>query len=112
MSVFAGLPWLLFALQTGALADRWNRRRTMIGCDLASAALYAVLAVLVLTGTARLASLCAVAFAAATVSTLFESASQAALPSVVPRSLLSRGNSRLYLGTVLVGMLAGPPVGS
>jgi MFS family permease len=112
VSVFAGLPWLLFALQTGALADRWNRRRTMIGCDLASAALYAVLAVLVLTGTARLAGLCAVAFAAATVSTLFESASQAALPSVVPRSLLSRGNSRLYLGTVLVGMLAGPPLGS
>jgi MFS family permease len=112
VSVFAGLPWLLFALQSGALADRWNRRRTMIGCDAASGAVYAVLAVLVLAGAAPLATLCAVAFAAATVSTLFDSASQAALPSIVPRTLLSHANSRFYVGTVLVGMLAGPPLGS
>jgi MFS family permease len=112
VSVSAGLPWLLFALHTGALADRWDRRRVMWACDLVSAGIYAVLAVAVLAGQAALWTLCAVAFAAATVSTLFDSASQAALPSIVPRGLLPRANSRLYVGTVLAGLFAGPPLGS
>lgn len=112
VTVFAGLPWLLFALHTGALADRWHRRRVMWGCDLVSAGVYSVLAVAVLAGQAALWTLCAVAFAAATVSTLFDSASQAALPSIVPRSLLARANSRLYVGTVMAGLFAGPPLGS
>lgn len=112
VSVFAGLPWLLFALHTGALADRWDRRRAMWSCDLVSAAIYLLLAVLVLADSAMLWTLCAVSFAAATVSTLFDSASQAALPSIVPRALLSRANSRLYTGTVLAGLFVGPPLGS
>ena len=112
VSVAAGLPWLLFALHTGALADRWDRRRVMWACDLVSAGIYAALAVAVLAGQAALWTLCAVAFAASTVSTLFDSASQAALPSIVPRGLLSRANSRLYVGTVMAGLFAGPPLGS
>jgi MFS family permease len=112
VSVCAGLPWLLFALHTGALADRWDRRRVMWACDLVSAGVYTALAVAVLTGQAALWTLCAVAFAAATVSTLFDSASQAALPSLVPRGLLARANSRLYVGTVAAGLFAGPPLGS
>jgi MFS family permease len=112
VTVFAGLPWLLFALHTGALADRWNRRRVMWLCDLVSAGIYSVLAVAVLAGQAALWTLCAVAFAAATVSTLFDSASQAALPSVVPLGVLARANSRLYVGTVMAGLFAGPPLGS
>ncbi|KQS59515.1 hypothetical protein ASG36_00050 [Geodermatophilus sp. Leaf369] len=112
VSVSAGLPWLLFALHTGALADRWDRRRTMVVCDLVSATLLAALAVLVLLDGAGLWVLCAVAFAAATVSTLFDSASQAALPSIVPTPLLGAANSRLYTGVVLTGLFAGPPLGS
>lgn len=112
VSVFAGLPWLLLALHTGALADRWDRRRTMWLCDLASAAIWAGLAVGVLGGSASLAALCAAAFAASTVSTLFDSANQAALPSLVDRDRLSTANSRLYVGTVMAGLFLGPPLGS
>ena len=112
VTVFSGLPWLLFALHTGALADRWDRRRVMWACDLLSAGVYTALAVAVSTGSAQLWTLCAIAFAAATVTTSFDSAAQAALPSIVPRGLLSRANSRLYVGTVMAGLFAGPPVGS
>jgi MFS family permease len=112
VGVCAGLPWLLFALHTGALADRWDRKRAMWLCDLASAAQFTVLAVTVLTGRASLWVLCAVTFGTATVSTLFDSASQAALPSLVPVPLLDRANSRFYAGTVLTGFLIGPPLGS
>jgi MFS family permease len=112
VTVFAGLPWLLLALHTGALADRWDRRRTMWLCDLASAVVMAGLAAGVLVGTASLWVLCAVAFAAASISTLFDSANQAALPSLVGRDQLSTANSRLYTGTVLAGLFVGPPLGS
>nr|WP_246324438.1 MFS transporter [Petropleomorpha daqingensis] len=112
VGVCSGLPWLLFALHTGTLADRWDRKRAMWLCDLASAVQFAVLAVTVVTGRANLAVLCVVAFGTATVSTLFDSASQAALPSLVPTPLLDRANSRFYAGTVLTGFLLGPPLGS
>lgn len=112
VTVCAGLPWLLLSLHTGALADRWDRRRTMWLCDLACAVLFAGLAGAVLAGAAGLALLCAVAFAAAAVGTLFDSSAQAALPSLVPRPLLSAANSRLYVGTVMAGLFVGPPVGS
>jgi MFS family permease len=46
------LPYLLFGLLTGALADRGSRKRTMIGCDLfSSTALASVLVVSLLAGT-------------------------------------------------------------
>jgi len=112
VSVFAGLPWLLLALHTGALADRWDRRRTMWLCDLTTAAVVAGLAVVVLSGAATLWLLCAAAFAAAAVGTLFDSANQAALPSLVPRDQLATANSRLYTGTVMAGLFLGPPLGS
>ena len=35
----ARLPWLVFALPAGALADRLDRRRTMVNADLVRAAL-------------------------------------------------------------------------
>jgi MFS family permease len=112
VGVCSGLPWLLFALHTGALADRWDRKQAMWLCDVASSVLFAALTLTVLTGSATLWAVCAIAFGTATVSTLFDSASQAALPSLVPTPLLDRANSRFYAGIVLAGLLIGPPVGS
>ena len=40
------LPWLVFALHAGALADRLDRRRTMVNVDLARAVLIGLLAVI------------------------------------------------------------------
>ena len=50
LASFAGtLPWFVFALLSGALADRLDRRRVMVYVDLTRAVLVGVLAVAVLT---------------------------------------------------------------
>ncbi len=112
VSVFGGLPWLLFALHSGALADRWNRLKTMWVCDVISGGIIAGFATLVATGKFDLFVLCLVAFMTGSISTLFDSASQAALPAIVPVEQRARANSWLYTGTVLAGLFIGPPLGS
>lgn len=112
VSVFGGLPWLFFALHSGALADRWNRLKTMWVCDASSGVLIAAFAVLVAFGRFDLFILCGVAFLTGSISTLFDSASQAALPAIVPVEQRAHANSWLYTGTVLAGLFVGPPLGS
>ena len=47
VALAARLPWLLFALQAGALADRLDRLRTMVRVDVARVVLIGGLAVVV-----------------------------------------------------------------
>ncbi len=46
----AALPWALFGLQAGALADRWDRARVLFIADLVRTALAAALALIILVG--------------------------------------------------------------
>ncbi len=108
------LPWLLFGLVSGALADRWPRLRVMVAVDLLRAAVVAALGLAVLLDIATIALLAAGAFVLGTAQTLFDSAAQAALPVVVGHDTdgLAMANSR-FAGAQTVGReLAGPPLGS
>ncbi|GAB3937769.1 MFS transporter [Micromonospora vulcania] len=108
-SAVAWLPWLLFALPGGVLADRLDRRRLMIVIDLVRVVALAVLATAIMTGRAGVALLYAVLFVVNTGEVVFRAASQAMLPTVVPRHRLERANGWLGGGTTLMqGMLAGP----
>ncbi len=108
-SAVAWLPWLLFALPGGVLVDRMDRRRLMILIDLVRVVALAVLATAIMTGTAGVALLYAVLFVVNTGEIVFRAASQAMLPTVVPRQRLERANGWLGGGTTLMnGMLAGP----
>src|SRR5947209_11438917 len=80
---FAFLPWLLFALPSGALVDRLDRRYAMAGANLIRAASTAALAVVVLTHTVSIAIIYVVAFALGLAETVYDSASRAILPQVV-----------------------------
>ena len=105
----AWLPWLLFALPGGMLVDRVDRRRLMVTIDWARVAAMGVLAVALLTGWSSIALLDAVLFVINTGEVIFRSASQALIPSVVPRARLERANGWLVGGTTLMqGMIAGP----
>ena len=77
----AWLPWLLFALPGGVLADRMDRRRLMIVIDLVRVVALAVLATAILTGRAGVALLYAVLFVVNTGEIVFRAASQAMLPT-------------------------------
>jgi MFS family permease len=116
-SAFAGvtfvgrLPWLLFALPAGALADRLDRRRTMVLVDVGRTALIAVLAALVATDNEELWALYVVAFALGIGETLFDTAAQSIVPSIVPADRLARANSRLYAVELTANQFVGPPLG-
>ncbi|MEV1318059.1 MFS transporter [Micromonospora arborensis] len=108
-SAVAWLPWLLFALPGGVLVDRMDRRRLMIVIDLVRVVALAVLATAIMTDRAGVALLYAVLFVVNTGEIVFRAASQAMLPTVVPRHRLERANGWLGGGTTLMhGMLAGP----
>jgi MFS family permease len=105
----AWLPWLLFALPGGVLVDRVDRRRLMVAIDWARVVAMGILAIALLAGSSSVALLDAVLFVINTGEVVFRSASQAMIPSVVPRARLERANGWLVGGTTLMqGMIAGP----
>jgi MFS family permease len=107
------LPWLVVGLLSGALVDRWDRRRTMWIVDLGRAAVVGGLAVAVLSGAASIPLLLVAVFLLGTGQTLFDGAAQAAIPAVVSRdpARLHKANGRM-IGTQTVGQsFLGPPAG-
>jgi MFS family permease len=111
VTVALRLPWLLFALPAGALADRLDRRRTMFLVDLARAAVIGGLALALATGTTTLWLLCAVALLLGIGETLFDTAAQSIVPNIVPADDLSRANGNLYAVELTMNQFVGPLVG-
>ncbi|MGW3565650.1 MFS transporter [Streptomyces sp. NPDC000941] len=104
------LPWLLFGLLGGAIADRVDQRRAMWAVDVARGVLMAAFAVAVWLGHATIGLLLALAFALTTLQTLFDNAATALLPSVVAPETLSRANARLMTGQEVMGRFVGAPL--
>jgi MFS family permease len=107
------LPWLLFGLLSGALLDRWDRRRVMWTVDAARFAVVGGLAVAVLAGEASIALLGVVGFLLGTGQTLVDTGAHSILPTLVSRDpqRLQRANGRLVGTQVVTQELAGPPTG-
>ncbi|SEF16921.1 MFS transporter [Jiangella alba] len=103
------LPWLLFGLLGGALADRVDRRRAMWTVDVVRGVLVAAFALALALGQAHLAVLAVLAFALTTLQTLFDNAATAILPTLVPRAALPSANARLMTGQALAGTFLGAP---
>ena len=106
------LPWLLFALLSGVVVDRWDRRRLIVAVNVARAAVLATLAVAVAANAANVPLLYVVFFLLGAGETLADSASAALLPSVVPPELLPRANGRLMAVFYAGNQFVAPPVGA
>ncbi|CAM5651224.1 MFS transporter [Streptomyces spiroverticillatus] len=104
------LPWLLFGLLGGAVADRVDQRRAMWAVDLVRGLLMAGFAVAVALGHASIALLIVVAFALTTLQTLFDNAATALLPSLVPAQALGSANARLMTGQQVAGTFLAAPL--
>jgi MFS family permease len=87
-----GLPALLFGLHGGLVADRWDRRRTMIVADLVRGVILVPVAAVGLIGTLPLWALVFTAFVLTTAVSYFTPAFGAFLPSLVGRSNVQRAN--------------------
>jgi MFS family permease len=109
------LPWLVFALPAGALADRVDRRKAMVTANVARAAAVAVLAVTLVLGletsSAAIWALYAVALLLGTAETIYDTCAQSILPQVVPRDRLQRANGRLIAAELTANEFVGPPLG-
>ncbi|GIG86820.1 MFS transporter [Plantactinospora endophytica] len=106
----ARLPWLLFALPAGALADRWDRRGTMLGANVVRALLLALLGAAVALDVDTIWALYAVAFAIGVAETSYDTSAQAILPQLVRRDHLPRANGRLYAAELTASEFVGPPL--
>ncbi|MEV0267069.1 MFS transporter [Streptomyces sp. NPDC050617] len=104
------LPWLLFGLLGGAVADRVDQRRAMWAVDVVRALLMAAFATAVACGAATIGLLIAVAFALTTLQTLFDNAATALLPAVVDEAALGAANARLMTGQQIAGSFVGAPL--
>ena len=99
--VAQGLPYLLFGLWAGALADHISRKTMMVVADLTAALALATIPAAWWNGQLTAAHVIAVAFTAQTVFVFFDAANFGALPSLVPRLRLPAANS-LVLGSGMV----------
>lgn len=105
------LPWLLFALPAGALADRFDRRRIMLGANVLRSVLLGLLVAAVVVDLASIWVLYIVALGIGIAETLYDTSAQSILPQIVERKQLSRANGRLYAAEVTANQFIGPPLG-
>jgi predicted MFS family arabinose efflux permease len=106
-TTFNFVPYLLFGLVLGALADRVNRKQMMLLTDLGRAAVIVVLPVLAVSGALRVGDIYAVAFVQSTLGILFNCGEFAAIPSLVGRDDLVTANGRI-MATNSAGQILGP----
>ncbi|MEG8280888.1 MFS transporter [Streptomyces sp. AHA2] len=103
------LPWIVFGLLGGAVADRVDQRRAMWTVDVVRGLLTGAFAVTVALGHASIGLLVALAFALTSLQTLFDNAATALLPGLVDRDMLGSANARLMTGQRIAGGLLGGP---
>src|SRR6478609_5437719 len=106
------LPWLLFGLWAGALADRLDRRVVVMVANALRALVVVALCVLIVTGHVSIGVVLAVTFLYGVAEVFADSASQTLLPMLVEPRDLGTGNARLQAGFLTANQLLGPPVGA
>lgn len=106
------LPWLLFGLHAGAIADRFDRRRLVMFANAARAVVLAGLCVFLITDTANIWIVLAVAFLYGTAEVFVDTAGSTLLPMLVKPADLGIGNARLQAGYLVANQFAGPPLGA
>ena len=125
MPVALRLPWFLFALPAGLVADRYDRRRIVLAADAFRAAAFALVALAVwtalplgdapttgLNAPELFAFLIASALLIGAAEVFRDSAAQTMLPSVVPDAELERANGRLWSVELVGNALLGPALGA
>jgi MFS family permease len=107
------LPFLLLYLPGGAWVDRWDRRRTMVACEIGRTVALGSVAVTAVIGgvhAVTIAQLAAVAFVEGSLFVLFDLSEGAALPRLVPSGQLPTAvawNQARTQGADLVGQPLG-----
>ena len=106
------LPWLMFALISGALVDRMDRRRVMVTTDLVRGVLVGAMALTVIYDVATVPIAYVIAFGLGLTETFFDTSSEAIVPALVSEDMLPAANGRLQAVEWVGNAFVGPPVGA
>jgi MFS family permease len=101
------LPFLLFTLPVGVWVDRLPRRPILVVADLGRACALGSIPVAAAIGHLTLTQLYVAGFVTGTLTVFFDVAYQSYLPSIVERSQLVEGNSKLEVSRA-VAQVGGP----
>ena len=103
-------PYPLLGIISGVIADRTDRRRTMVISDLARAVLAGALALAIATRVLTLWLLVLLAVFLGTFSSIFDASYASFTPQIVTRDSLNAANGRLEASNAASGVV-GPEVG-
>ena len=106
------LPWLVFGLHAGVLADRVDRRLVVIAVDLLRASVLVVLVAALVTGAVSIPVVLVAMFLLGTAEVFVDTTSATLLPMVVARADLGVGNARMMTARITMNELIGPAVGA
>lgn len=111
VTVAARIPNIAVGLIAGGLADRLDRRWTMLTVQVLRFTVIGVLAVLAIADLLSIPVLYAAAFVIGTGETFFDTNAQAIIPAVVGRDRLVLANGRLFAAETMMNSFVGPPLG-
>ncbi len=106
------LPWLLFGLYAGVVADRVDRRLLIAGASIARGGVLAVLVGFLATGHVSIWIVLVAVFLLGTCEVFVDSTSQTILPMLVAKQDLGLANARMFFGFITLNNLVGPPIGA
>jgi MFS family permease len=104
-------PYMCFGLFSGALTDRWNRKRVMVTADVLSSALVATIPLADVFARVTVPHVLAVAFLGPTIGVFFDGAVFGALPMLVGRDRIAEANSVAWAAQSVIEMVLPSLVG-
>lgn len=111
IGALAFVPWLVFGLPAGMIADRFDRRWVMAIANVLRGGTAVALAVLTVSGTLTIWWLFAGVLVFGFGETLFDNATNAIVPSLVERPSLDRANGYLQAAQVTIDSFIATPIG-
>jgi MFS family permease len=102
VAALEAIPYLMFGLPAGALADRFNRKRVMVAVDGVNAAVLASIPIASWFGALPVPHLLVAAFVVPALFVFFDAADFGALPTLVGRDRIAMANSALWSTSTLV----------
>ena len=111
VTISTRLPWLIFSLPAGAIADRTDRRKLMIIANLLRFAIVAVLGLSIVFDFVSIWGLYLSAFMLGACETAHVNAAQAIIPAIVKPEHLLTANARFSTAQIVATQFVGPSLG-
>ena len=111
ISALGMLPWLLFAIPIGGLADRINRKKFLAFAHGVRTLVAALVSLSIATHHLTIGWLFLAVAIFGTCEVIADTTAQTLIPRLLDKDQLEKGNSRLYLAETIVQDFMGGPTG-